>query len=469
MENLYISDLFGYNITNGSPIVVINVNNTKNIFIKIANDTDAKNTIFKYNMQLINSLLLKRNVDPNNFLIIGHILLENNSNKFPEIIVLANKNICLSPNGFEEIGDFSNGKIIRFYNKSEKNKITYSVGLFYFTSSDTIEKEMQFVGIIPDKFLIPYQNSNKKIIDQDSLTSNDFGLLSLPSLGIKTLSRTHEIQEKFKLLNKLNDKYLTVMNNETFIKQGLSNISQLFSYNAQGELINENDGKCLSYNDSEISPQTCDPQKLNQKWIVTQNKILPSNNFGKCLDVSSLDKTSVQLNDCDSSDSQIWTTETENNSFDNSESVKSGDYVWSKYKGKTLALVENDNPWFVNTDIVDTATIDESVYRMNDVSFREAPHYQTNYLINLKNNNLYQSDFIIDPKSPSLGYGYSFKSRGGKPCQKNDNNSEQIENFNNFDNTELNDKQFSLEQQIFIIVTLIVILLILYRIFKHFN
>lgn len=455
MENLYVSDLFGYNITSGSPVIIINVNKTKNIFFKLAEDLNNNTSIWKYNEQLINQLLVERNVNSNNFLIIGHILAKNNM--LPDIIILANKNICKQPHGFEEIMNYNDGKIIRFYNESDSKKKIYSVGLFYVDNKiNNIKSDMSSIGIINDKLLIDYlpdKNTKSSTQSDAFIDSNDFGLLSSPQLGIKTISRTYNTNKKIKLANNETDKYLTVLNDNVVTKQGLTSLAQVFSYNAQGELIS--DGKCLSYGESKVSAESCNSENLNQKWVLSQNKILPSNNFGKCLDVNALDKTTVKLNDCDSSYSQQWNTEIENNIFNDTESSNSGNYTWTKYKGKTLALVENDNPWFVNSDLVSQMSVDSSsTNRFDQAYFKEMPHYQPNYSINLRNNSVYKSDFVMDPESPTLGYGYSFKSRGGKPCAK-------IEHFEEEDK-----KSYTIEQQILAIIVLIALLLILYKIWK---
>ncbi len=468
MENLYVSDLFGYNITNGSPVIIINVNKTKNIFVKAASESIDNTSIWKYNKTLIDEILFERHVDPNNFLIIGHILAK--SNVLPDIVILANKNICIKPQGYDEVMNYSKGKIIRPFGTSDKGKKIYSTGLFYVENMNTINSDLSITGIIPDKLLVNYSTnqpteisvSNNLSPNSQSITldCNDFGLLSSPQFGIKTLARTQEIAEKFKLLNG-NDKYLTILDNKIVAKQGLSTLAQLFSYNAQGELINE--GKCLTYKNSKVLAESCNSDSSNQKWVLSQNKILPSNNFGKCLDVSALDKTTVELNDCESSNTQQWDTELNNNIFDDTVSSQSGDYTWAKYKGKTLALVENDNPWFVNTDMVIPMKVEPSATnRYDDFYFREMPHYQPNFLVNLRNNQAYKTDFIIDPESQTLGYGYSYKSRGGKPCTQIPDNSSNIEHFDG----DQSQQKYSFEQQIFVIIILLAIILVLYKAWK---
>lgn len=469
MENLYVSDLFGYGATNESLIIIINVNKPQNLFEKIANSQFDDTSIWKYNKKLINDILSERNIDPKTFLILGYILSK--SNILPKNIILANINICLQSEQYEDVISYGKGNIVRPYNITNKGKKIYSIGLCYFDNDSNFD--ISEIGIIPDKFLVDYVVEKKSY---DKLDCNEFGLFSFPKFGIKTLARTQEIRNKFKLLNG-NDKYLTVITdddskkNKLTTKQGLNSmLSQLFSYTAQGELINE--GKCVSYKNSKIVTESCDSENSNQKWVISQNKILPSNDFGKCLDVSTLDQSIVQLNDCNSVETQEWDTEIENNNFDsdndvgnvgNIASTKSGDYEWAKYKGKTLALVENDNPWFINSDIVKKIKqIGTHSDYIDNIQNDEIPEYQPNYLINMRLNENYKSNFVIDPNSSSLGHGYSFKSRGCNSCVKNSVQN-RVEHFDSETNEQ---NKYPVYQQILIIVGSLIILLILYKIWK---
>lgn len=468
MENLYVSDLFGYNATEESSVIIININNTPNLFTKIASNLSNNTSIYEYNRKNINNILIRRNINPNFFLILGHILSKMD-NSLPQVVILVNKSISSEPQKYEEVMDYDKGKIIRPYILSDDNEKIYSMGLFY---SDKQNFNMSNIGIISDDFLTNYKSHSKNISDSTNLLdSNDFGLLSLHKFGIKTLLRSKEINSKFKLINNNNDNYLSVFDENVSLKQHLNSPTQVFSYNAQGELIN--DGKCLTHNNSKVLAESCDLNNSNQKWTLSQNKILPSNNFGKCLDVNELDKTTIELNDCDYTDTQYWDTEIEKNVLDSSASLSSStassiasssDYTWNKYKGKTLALVENDNPWFINSNIVQPMKhISKAYTKFESEDFRKNYEYQENVLMNLRNNEHYKTDFIIDPESPTLGHGYSFLSRGGKACQKSENGIEHFEGSN--DNN--NNYYCTTDQQIIIAISLLAILLILYKFWKY--
>lgn len=459
MENLYISDLFGYPISNSSPIITINVNNTKELFINLTNESKS---IWKYNKTLVDDFLFARNVSDSNFLQIGHILTENKKN--PNLIILANKNICITPNGYDEIMNYSTGKILRLFNLTNNVKV-YSPFLFYTNDIDNfVNVEINYIGIIPEQLLINYSEISTNN-NSDELTSNDFQLLSSFKFGVKTISRTINPKTNFKLLNS-DDKYMTVSENKITADIKLDDTAQLFSYNAQGELIN--DGKCLSHNNEKVTVESCNDAS-NQKWILSQNKILPSNNFGKCLNLSPLDNSSIELTDCDSSDSQRWNTEAKSFNDTNSyDSTMSSDYVWPKFKGKTLALVENKNPWFVNEKFVTKMDVKKSPFTHDNNYLDQMPHYQQDFMINMKNNQIYQSDFVMDPNDPTMGHGYSIKSRFGSPCQKQINeklssNSNEIEHFDGVD------QKYLLENQILAIFILLAIILIIYKLWKSHN
>ena len=458
MENLYVSDLFGHNVTNNTPIIIINLNKPQDLMIKIAYDKSNNTSIWKYNMDIINELLQKRNIDPTLFLEMGHVFCNTNElDNLPKIIILANKNICLIAHEYENVINYANGQIIIPYNISSKNK-KYSIGMFYVNPNEQLN--LSKIGIISDKFII--SDLKKKSKTDQILDSNEFGLLSHSKYGFKTISRTQSTINKFKLLNDETDKYLTVVNNDVISKQKLNTLSQTFSYNAQGELIN--DDKCLTHKDSKIVAEQCSPDNENQKWTITQNKILPANNLQKCLDISSLDKTTVQLSDCDSIQTQNWDTEIESNIFNDnvdqySISSTSTDYTWGKYKGKTLALVENTNPWFINSDVVTGINHSENcgaVKRFMKTQDNNIPFYQPNYIMNLRNNENYKSNFIMDPNDPTFGYGYSFSSRGKNLIE-------------NFEGEQIQNSKCPINKQIGVTIGLIILFFAIYKIWQYYN
>ena len=446
ITDIYVSDLFGYNITNSTPIIIINTNEPYKLLRRLDKDSSiSPNTsIWEYNLKKISDVLKERNVDIDNFLMLGHVLYKSNLN--PKILILGNINLCGRPNKYEEVATYGSGKIVRPYLENADGIKTYTLGLFY--SKDS-EFDVSQIGVIPSELLMDIsktnnaQTGNSKTSDLDT---NEFSLLSSTKLGLKTIRRSKILNgetRKIKLMTP-SQKYLTVIDSDVKIKNSQQSLSQTFSYNAQGELTT--DGKCLTYNDASVSAEECDSEHSNkrQKWLLSQNKILPSNDFEKCLETPTSNNGKVYLKQCDDTSlNQSWSTESSDSDVSENSST---DYNWDKYHGKTVVLVENDNPWFVNDDVVTKKTYNTAgAVLHDDIVYRENADYKSN--------------FVMDINSPSMGYGYSFADKGGIPCDK-------IEGFG-----QINSKSCSGDMQIIAIIILIAVILMLYKMFKsgYFN
>lgn len=117
-------------------------------------------------------------------------------------------------------------------------------------------------------------------------------------------------------------------------------------------------------------------------------------------------------------------------------SRSSFDYSWSKFQGKTVVLVENENPWFINKDQAFRQRYNENQKLFDDINYRDHADYK--------------SLFRLDSESPTLGYGYSYSDRLGTNCK----NTEHFENTNSSD------------CQIIWIVVCLIIFLIIYKFYK---
>jgi hypothetical protein len=240
----------------------------------------------------------------------------------------------------------------------------------------------------------------------NKIDMNDFFLLSDGTLGGKTIKRNSLMDGDFidmKLTN-ISNKFLTMVDNDeksnkVILKSRRTGARQALSYNAQGELIT--DGKCLTYS-NETEPvffgECTDTKK--QKWHMYDNKISPQYDNNKCL---TSEKDSVYVKQCKNDDNQTWTS-------GGTDDTDASDYVWDKYHGKTVVLVESNNPWYVNTD--QTVRL-ENIYSGNHISDD----------VGYRNNADFKSRFIMDPNGHHLGYGASYADRQGESCDK-------IEQFN---------------------------------------
>lgn len=423
MTDIYVSDLFGHKISNNSPIIIINSSNTSKLMNIIASEPKSGTSIWEYNKEVINDLLKIRNVDPDLFLPMGHVLYKQNNP--PKTLVLGNSNWFNTANRCVNVMNYSNGKICKPYLETDNGQID-SLGLIYLQND---KSSVPKICVLPSMILT---NISKQ--SNDDLDTTEFNLLASPKLGFKTIARNELLSNKsrnIKLLN-ANNNYLSFVDSEAKTKQLQTSVPQSFTYNAQGELTT--DGKCLSYSNNSVSVQKCDNKNKNQKWLLSQNKILPSNDFNKCLEANlSSGESPVYLKECsDSSLGQSWGTE-------NSDSDSSFEYTWDKYQGKTVVLVENDNPWYVNSDTTIQKPVKLPPFKLyDDIKYRE--------------NDDYKSDFIIDKNDPTLGFGYSFADRSGIPC----NQINGIEGFGSI-------KKYSTDIQIICIIIIIALLLIFYK------
>uniref|UniRef100_A0A6C0EFQ2 Uncharacterized protein n=1 Tax=viral metagenome TaxID=1070528 RepID=A0A6C0EFQ2_9ZZZZ len=148
-------------------------------------------------------------------------------------------------------------------------------------------------------------------------------------------------------------------------------------YSTQGELFI--DGVCIKANNNTLIVEPCDKNSSN--WLDLQSQ---------------------------ESDSSLSESITENEQ-------DSDDISLPKFKGKTVVLVESDEPWYINKDI----TIPQKYIPSSTPVTETELHYT---------HGDFKSDFNIDASRPDLGYGYSYASRRGKKCiegfgDKNDDNS----------------------------------------------
>lgn len=118
---------------------------------------------------------------------------------------------------------------------------------------------------------------------------------------------------------------------------------------------------------------------------------------------------------------------------------------WSKYRGKQVVLVSENNPWYINKN----ATIPLK-YISND-NFLGANIFKNNYA-------LYDSKVVLDNDTPSLGYGYSYASRRNVETFKNDDE-------NNEDDEDDEEKDTTNSDKIILLLFIILLLLFIYNIY----
>ena len=234
--------------------------------------------------------------------------------------------------------------------------------------------------------------------------------------------------QQFRLQGYYGNKYITRENNKSIMRTKLDtdgNEFQDFNYTIQGELKMGN--KCLE-NNKTVSFKDCNGSHKQQwKYDSDNNTIKLKNNTTKCLTISD-NNTNIEVRKCDKENDQIWAKEDLNDRDD-----VIGD--WNNVSGKRVVLVESDNPWYVNK-------VNATPTKYKKLEYDELKTTKGKKLYNHGNA---KSIFKINPNSPNLGYGHSFASRLGIPCN--------IEGFGEKKNP----------NEIIIIFIIVLILLVIYK------
>jgi hypothetical protein len=186
----------------------------------------------------------------------------------------------------------------------------------------------------------------------------------------------------------------------------------------------------MEYNEnSDVYVSSCNDGQ-NQKWNLFYNNISPKYDDKKCL---SSENNKIFVRPCDNEqDNQVFNIDTDEKTVD--------DFNWADVKGKSVVLVESDNPWYVNKDTTTMINYKQGLELNNNLAYRENADYKSN--------------FIMDNTKRDLGYGHSYSDRLGTCCNK------KIEGFGCRNNN----------QTIIIgIILLIIILLLIFRYCKKNN
>lgn len=349
-KKIKITDIFGNkSVTSKSPFIILSVINDKSI-VDLNILSKVSDNIWKYNMIRITRVLENIKIDPTQFNPVGYVYKKDNSAK--KLLLLINKQISQQPHDFSYVADYKQGSLWRpiGYPPVDNTKI---LSLIYSPTKDK-----------------PFDN-NISLINSDFLIQsgnyfNEFSLLNINAIlnesdwkkEAYTINRAlfSQVFQAFNfglILN--NDKYITDRLQKTtkLRSRNTSKDYQKIGYTVQGE-FEINEGKCLTVPDEHdnIYLDTYNDQikqKLYQPKPLTQN-----DNLGYPLDstfISQYDNTSLSYKD-DIKDGNVWDMELYN--------ILGPDYKWEprqrlsdiKYKGKNVVLVQSDNPWYLNKDII---------------------------------------------------------------------------------------------------------------------
>jgi len=413
-----ITDLFGNNITSSSLFLIINSNNVHKLLKKLAKEKTS--SIWTYDRSIIDQIIEQHRLDPKNYLILGDVLY---IPKYPpKQLILVHKNLCKLPTQYLKIISYADGAI---YKPISNDNNYNSIGLLFSKNLDTLDKN---IGLIPQNIILTLKNP----LASDNLAMNDFNLLSTISNNVFTIKRTALLKNKKHMkISNIDGLYITKNNTNAKIKNKLYSEDQTVTYNTQGELII--DGKCLTLPkintpNPELFFDTCNNND-NQKWNMYQGQIMPQSGKQQCL---TSNDNNLSISNCTNSDAQTWDTEDDNINT-------SSDYSWDTYKGKTVVLVESDNPWYINTG----TTVMQKIHKSSD---------NLNVLRPTADIADFKSAINLDVNKPDLGLGHSYASRLKK-----------IENFESMSTTSGQSQQ----NNFILIICIIIIFLLIYKHFKQ--
>ena len=336
MTDIYVSDLYGYEINSKTKFLVISGPHIYKFLRRIARNKNA--TIYECDMEALKNVLKNRNINISDYHPLGHIIYT--KDKEPDKIILVHASISRLPQSFKEVGTFDGGKIMK---PIHQNTQWDGIGALYVKNGS---KPNRMGAVMIPSNLILTQDKKVAYLPGQVPPSNEFFLIQPPNDPIKTvtpLSPSLHPPRTMKLLDHTS-KYLTLINNTNAAKlmSPLYSSKQLISYNAQGALVVN--GKCLSQNDdSSVSFKSCDPSSIKQKWSILDGSISTLDALNKKCLTSHNHSSDVVLEQCKKMDEQTWDEEAE-------DTENSSDFSWDVFKGRNVVLVESDNPWFINKD-----------------------------------------------------------------------------------------------------------------------
>lgn len=312
MTNIYVSDLFGNNINSDTNFILLSSNELYKFIKQIAKNKNS--SIWDIDRKKINEILKKYNIDPNNYITLGHIFYKNNfhkNNNEPKTILLVNKSITKYPTDFVEVSNYADGKIIKpIYNKNNDSKYV-SLGLYFVNDKNNLKND---IGLIPEYLVSKYKTSKNS-----ELTSNNFGLLSL--------------SDQMLMLKKPNNQNNQQNDNEiNFVDNG--------SYNG------------TPYDTPYSSPYNTHYNTQGELIFGIQNAEWNNSKMSNCLNNDNISMSDYN----DLFIEQI---------YDSDNSIIS-DKDWNQYQGKSVVLVESETPWFGGNNIIDSDDSDDSVIDKKD-------------------------------------------------------------------------------------------------------
>jgi hypothetical protein len=327
--------------------------------------------IYRINIPYLNSILGNDNYIP-----LSDIYVENN--QFPRILVFADKQYIQYPVDYVESDVFGNGILWEPITDTGYK----SLGIVY--RHRDYKPKINNIGLLSMDYLRRIKNS--PYYDMGSL--NDYGSLSNSKYGfwdINFAKISNFTNNNILDISDRHSNYLVNQEDKLVLTKSISN-DNIIKYSNTGDLYIDN--KCIDIKNDELILTECNNIKDNiDKWMYIDTNIRKNN---KCI-LSNSNKLTVSDCDPNNDDQKFYLIDKKLDNYYK---------IWDKYKGNTVMLIENPDPWFKN--------------------ITEIPAYQKNNINQIKDSvNLipikkyadYESKIDLDINNKyNFGRGYSIAS-----------------------------------------------------------
>lgn len=409
MNYIVITDIFGNKISkddnkkNYLPFILLHTSQPHLLMERVKNDKNLN--VWKLVFPTIMHVLYLNRFNPNKFAPLGHIWYPQNKLPNNDSILLVNvdKNISQYPVRYVNVRSFDEYSLWKPIAPRGFRAIGYILS----------KRE-------PSKYIMRTINNSlvtlfrKKIKTINSLTNmNEFKLLSFYGDKKYTIDRTKLLDKNriVRLVSKKTGEYVTKVDND-LVMENNKNDNQIINYTTQGKLklngkcigISGNDTSSLDLSNNLVKIQDCD-ESDGQKWFPYRSHFV-SQYDGSCLSVDNNSNGSgnskLVNDDCQDKIDQEWMTESLETVIENQ--IQEDNESWRTRHGKKVILLQPDNPWFIDRGqkLEPVGIVKTNIKKLNEVSYRD--------------NADFNSQFMMDVRTPSMGYGYSLADREGKPC-----------------------------------------------------
>lgn len=462
-----ITDIFGNIVVNKNiPILLVKTKITDGLLTKIKDDEN--DSIWEININDINNILKKNNINPDNYKTFGNYWYPHIRCNFYITIILANTQFGFIsyPKDFINIGSYNDGYIW----KPICNKNYTELGLIYNKIKPNIEDYCTI------SYLYTIEFNGKHDVINNYTNYNEFYLLGSNNIPRRTIYRAKFIKKNkiLKIKNLFNNKFLNSNNSDNII---FSEIPSDVTYTTDGQIKINN--KCLeriynSENNLTVSLKECNETPA-QKWFPFGiPDINPNPEYNLISQNDMLYITLLSDGDDDIKKNIIATEFLLNNKKQmfKFENIRNDKIIFNKNNSK-LMLVESNNPWYINK----LNNIPQKYYNINS--------YENDNFEDLNNDDNKNGDLISGPNNEnsyalyyknnmtdnSLRHSYNNftkcsqcenKNKENKDMINKPNKSKKIEKFT--DNYKYN--MVNKNKQILVILLILIISIMFYLLHK---